>query len=120
MERRGTRGIYYIIAPLGCRWAATPRTVGFIYRYTGQTRLDLTYLLSRTRGTPLSLYSTVALRQLQLCSCVVDPDFSGARSLGPRLESLCIKLLGSHVVGYRILGPEDLIALSRGRSDHLT
>ena len=31
----------------------------------GLTGLDL---LSRSRGTPLSLYSTVALRRLQLCS----------------------------------------------------
>ena len=37
-------------------------------------------MLSRSRGTPLSLYVTVALRRLQLCSCVVDPDSSGARS----------------------------------------
>ena len=43
-------------------------------------------LLFRGRITS---YTPVALHRLQLCSCVVDPDSSGARSLGPRLGSTC-------------------------------
>ena len=35
----------------------------------------LTSLVICSRGTPLSLYSTVDLCRLQLCFCVVDPDF---------------------------------------------
>ena len=38
-------------------------------------------LLSRSRGTPLSLYTTGALRRPQLCSCVVDPDSYPVRCL---------------------------------------
>ena len=52
---------------------------------SGAAILDLTCY----RGTPLSLYTTVALRRLQLCSCVVDPDSSGARSLGPCVGDTC-------------------------------
>ena len=40
-----------------------------------------------SRSAPPVAFSTVTLRRLQLCpgSCVVDPDLSGFRSLGPWL-----------------------------------
>ena len=55
----------------------SPHT-GFLFL----ARRDLTGLDLLSRCTPLSLYTTGALRRLQLCSCVVDPGSSGARSLG--------------------------------------